>query len=200
MNYPLPGTYFPSCLCSESPPRFEYLAAAHRAYSMSTGIAGISLQRQAGRMDAYPEELEGKRVRPGKNKPLAALKPTTYRDTLYLFPHVGSWGFSPEPKVWHDFLDWFKNLEDVDAPENWVTLVDTGKQVNPKRESLPSRWYRHALSSQRGELGISQGGVAETTSSMWTAHFDTFCMSTPAAFLVFSATYRLGEIAKFENY
>ena len=176
MNYPLPGTYFPSCLCSESPPRFEYLAAAHRAYSMSTGIAGISLQRQAGRMDAYPEELEGKRVRPGKNQPLAALKPTTYRDTLYLFPHVGSWGFSPEPKVWHDFLDWFKNLEDVDAPENWVTLVDTGKQVNPKRESLPSRWYRHALSSQRGELGISQGGVAETTSSMWTAHFDTFCM------------------------
>ena len=87
LNYPLPGTYFPSCLCSESPPRFEYLAAAHRAYSMSTGIAGISLQRQAGRMDAYPEELEGKRVRPGKNQPLAALKPTTYRDTLYLFPH-----------------------------------------------------------------------------------------------------------------
>ena len=38
------------------------------------------------------------------------------------------------------------------------------------------------MSSQRGELGISQG-VAEP-SSTWTAHFDTFCMQeftcTPA--------------------
>ena len=69
---------------------------------MSTGIAGISLQRQAGRMDAYPAALEGKRARPGRHQPLAALKPTKYRDTLYLFPHVGSGGFARDPKVWHD--------------------------------------------------------------------------------------------------
>jgi len=156
--------------------RFEYLAAAHSAYSGNQGIAGISLQRQAARLDAYPEELEGKRAHLGRNQPLAELKPSVARDSLYLFPHVGSWGFSPEPKVWHDFLNWFNKLDDVDAAENWVTPARTGKHVAPEHDSLPTRWYRQALSVQRGELGLSHNGMSGATSSMWTAHFDKFCL------------------------
>ena len=143
---------------------------------MNDGVAGISLQRQGGRLDAYPEELKGRRAHLGRNEPLAELKPAVARDSLYLFPHVGSWGFSPEPQVWHEFLDWFESLEHVDAVENWASLAQVDGQIEPEHESLPARWYRHALNMQRGELGIEHDGVSGTTSSIWTAHFDKFCL------------------------
>jgi hypothetical protein len=50
------------------------------------GVAGISLQRQAARLDDYKDKKKG------------ALAPLTLPkdDGLYLFPHVGSWGFAPD--------------------------------------------------------------------------------------------------------
>mmetsp|Transcript_8380 Transcript_8380/g.25171 ORF Transcript_8380/g.25171 Transcript_8380/m.25171 type:complete len:987 (+) Transcript_8380:64-3024(+) len=159
-----------------SPAWFEYLAAAHRAYLRDVGFAGISLQRQTARVDAYDSELNGKTIHVGRDQALASLRPAVAPGASYLFPHVGSWGFSPEPRVWYAFLDWFDNLKDIDAAENWVTLVHhSHKEAESPHQSLPSRWYGHALNTQRGELSILQMGVHETTSSMWTAHFDTFC-------------------------
>ena len=150
---------------SPHPRRFEYLSAAHDAYATSGDFAGISLQRQAARLDAYPRELAGSPMTSATahghaNEKLAELEPDLPRDSVFLFPHVGSWGFSPEPKVWHAFLQWFASLGDaVDDEAHWASFVDGDQaRVKPRVEALPSRWYRRALHGSRGEAGLLHDG------------------------------------------
>ena len=103
-----------------SPAWFEYLAQAHRVYGSAPNVAGISLQRQKSRLDFYASELglEDKTSKNGraKGKPskLAPLLAEIELDSNYLFPHVGSWGFSPEPRVWYAFRRWMTQLKDAD--------------------------------------------------------------------------------------
>ena len=144
------------------------MSAAHAAYATHGGIAGISLQRQAGRLDSYPHEIRGGsngrvRQKPGPGTAaLAALELDVPIDSTYLFPHVGSWGFSPEPKIWHAFLEWFASLGDaINEEVHWTSFVEGGEndtQAGPRIEALPSRWYRRALHESRGEIGLLRDG------------------------------------------
>jgi len=154
---------------------FEFYAQAVARYAKVESIAGIALQRQASRLDLDAEELgHGQSWRQKPNKELAPLDPNLLGDQVYLFSHVGSWGFAPEPRVWAAFLRWFKSLEDPNAVETW-SLSTNGKPrsntITPFFESLPSRWYRSGLSKSRSELDTLKGGPL----SMWTTHFDVFC-------------------------
>ncbi|KAJ1459408.1 10 TM acyl transferase domain found in Cas1p-domain-containing protein [Pelagophyceae sp. CCMP2097] len=161
---------------------YAYLRAAVRTYSSAPGVAGVSLQRQASRLDAYASELGTKRV---ARNALAPLTPAGVEENeVFLFAHVGSWGFSPEPRVWHAFREWMLALEksgNLDSSKKWAVGADglplgEGTQA---RESLVSRWYRAAIAGQRGEKGMLQDALNPKgqagPSSMWTAHFDRFC-------------------------
>ena len=152
---------------------FEYLSKAVSHYARKPGIAGISLQRQASRLDGvYADDDEGNKKSPRALKPLD-VKDQLDGDLAYLFPHVGSWGFAPEPRVWAAFLKWFSDLEDPDVPSAWsVGTNGEAFDEGPYVEALPSRWYRRALTENRGER---KGLGSASTTAMWTAHFDAFC-------------------------
>lgn len=117
-----------------SPAWLDFLRSAPRIPSS----AGVSLQRQRHRLD-----INGKLGR------------LDIRDGLYLFPHVGSWAFSPDPFFWRDFVDWF---------------LRHSKKVPPIMDSIVQKWYRDSLRVSRRQ-DVNRG----LPDSMWTAHFDWFC-------------------------
>ena len=152
-----------------SPAYFAFLADAYAEYGGGDGVAGVSLQRQAYRLDATARELGDPSAAPNALAPL----PLPNDDGLYLFPHVGPWGFAPEPAVWEAFRAWFRRLDDADAE----THFSVGRDGTPwrergdgYRENLVTRWYRRALNADRGDVLLAPKAAA-----MWTAHFDAFC-------------------------
>ena len=133
---------------------FLYLSEATRNYARAPSVAGIALQRQSRLDGSYEdEEVSGQ-------KRLPALNPEIGDDRAFLFPHVGSWGFAPEPRVWTAFLRWYDGLVDIEDPKFW-SVGTNGESFTegPYIEALPSAWYRRDRNRK----------------SMWTAHFDAFC-------------------------
>ena len=78
----------------------------------------------------------------------------------FLYKLVGTWAFSPHPKNWRLFLDWFNSIEDVDTFDPYVPGIVTsdwlhmhnsmGKRhmtwVNIKHIKLPyTRYYNPLL-------------------------------------------------------
>ena len=102
----------------------------------------------------YASELGDTTAKATALKPLKLPK----RDGVYLFGHVGSWGFAPEPKVWEAFLDWMAEREDdFDADAHFSVGAD-GEPWSARRpgyrESVVSRWYRgRAEGKTWGRLG-----------------------------------------------
>ena len=43
----------------------------------------------------------------------------------FLYKLVGTWAFSPHPKNWRLFLDWFNSIEDVDTFDPYVPGIVT---------------------------------------------------------------------------
>ncbi|KAJ8602088.1 hypothetical protein CTAYLR_001642 [Chrysophaeum taylorii] len=143
-----------------SPAWYEFLRKARTLKR----TAGVSLQRQRYKLDEYDDS--------GK---LSRLK---VRDEVYLFSHVGPWAFSPEPRVWLGFLEWYRNLKDPDSPSAWSSGVDgrplsrarkEEEESSSYRENLIARWYRESLLSTRGDAVRVMRPEA-----MWTAHFDAY--------------------------
>jgi len=141
---------------------FEILSYAIE--NEAEGSAGISLQRQAFRLDAYANEIfenHGRTLLPLPNLPQVG---------LYQFAHVGPWAFSPKPLVWKDFKKWIAintKKQKIDHPSTFSvsadgTIYNQNHKENLYLETLPSRWYRRSLAEGKGD-------------SMWTAHFDNFC-------------------------
>ena len=148
------------------PRRFEYLSAAHDAYTTSGDFAGISLQRQAARLDAYPRELAGSPMTSATahghaNEKLAELEPDLPRDSVFLFPHVGSWGFSPEPKVWHAFLQWFASLGDaVDDETHWASFVERAPTASSTARRRTSTVVAGSVTSATSGLCVTRQQTA----------------------------------------
>ena len=79
---------------------WQWLKAGHAHYAARTDIAGFSLQRHPGTLRI----LRRNEMSTGLN---------------YLFPFVGSWGFSPTARHWEKFSAWarrFQLREHIDKP------------------------------------------------------------------------------------
>ena len=98
-----------------SPFWYSWLMNAWEVYAQRDDIAGLSLQRQT----------------------LVPLKPHSVEqhvgnsDSTFLYPLVGSIGFSPHPTVWKNFLSWIEYLDnnfDVSVPDlitsDWWNELD----------------------------------------------------------------------------
>jgi len=157
--------------------------------------AGVSLQRQAKRLDAYADELGL-----GDNKK-RTLAPLVFFDTeeddeaffYYSFPHVGSWAFSPRPKTWLDFKGWLAGFALREKKKKKGSAFETTAENDPAAwsvgldlvpyaeagdvalyvETLPSRWFRRALLEGGGD--DSGRWRNADPASTWTAHFDAYC-------------------------
>lgn len=143
-----------------SPAWYEFLSMAEAIEPLSS--AGISLQRQGHRLDEYKDEPKLHRL--------------YLDDQLFLFTHVGAWGFSPHPVAWRRFRKWFYRFRDPNDYRAWSTGVD-GLPLDASRsplyrETLVSRWYRDSLRTSRGDSMLVHRARPE---AMWTAHFDCFC-------------------------
>jgi hypothetical protein len=79
-----------------SPVFYRYLQSAWKAYHDRPDIAGITLQRQVLQWSPYPRPV-----------------PVTNAHGAFLYSLVGTWGFSPHPKVWTKFLEWRQNVVDT---------------------------------------------------------------------------------------
>ncbi|KAH8074075.1 N-acetylneuraminate 7-O(or 9-O)-acetyltransferase [Aureococcus anophagefferens] len=154
-----------------SPAWFRFLTDAVAASRGAPGVAGVSLQRQRSRLDGTARELGDAAAAQNKLAPLAPAD-----DGLYVFGHVGPWGFSPEPGVWLAFRKWFRKLGNaVDDEKSYSAGADgtpyAERDARTYRESLVARWYRRSLAAARGDAPTAAGAPG----SMWTAHFDAFC-------------------------
>ena len=93
-----------------SPYFYKYLKAVHKKYDTYPEINGYALQGFTKKHHIrHRSTLEG---------PTGSL--------VFLYPVLGTWGFSPVTTTWINFLDWFyslRNLTDVDPyiPDNIVS-------------------------------------------------------------------------------
>ncbi|KAJ8602577.1 hypothetical protein CTAYLR_008775 [Chrysophaeum taylorii] len=135
---------------------FEFL---ERAVGVKN-VAGVSLQRQPYRLDGYGKEFGLKK------RTMAPLFREDDDAEIFAFAHVGSWGFSPDPWVWLEFLRTF-DVDKWSVSADGLPRAEAVASGAPFRESLPSRWYRQS----------------ENRASTWTAHFDAF-MAEKGLFVV----------------
>ncbi|KAK7250103.1 N-acetylneuraminate 7-O(or 9-O)-acetyltransferase [Aureococcus anophagefferens] len=140
-----------------SPAWFRFLTDAVAASRGAPGVAGVSLQRQRSRLDGTARELGDAAAAQNKLAPLAPAD-----DGLYVFGHVGPWGFSPEPGVWLAFRKWFRKLGNaVDDEKSYSAGADgtpyAERDARTYRESLVARWYRRSLAAARGDAPTAAG-------------------------------------------
>lgn len=113
----------------------RWLWMVHEKYDSYPSVNGYSLQGESIRhaTDAVAEPLQG-----------------PAGQTVFLYPVLGSWGFSPNTERWRDFLRWYQN----------VTVNSKG--FIPHVPSLqPSHWY----------VALHKAGRAETMWTMWHIYF-----------------------------
>ena len=126
---------------------------SHSPTPQKSSTDAVAFAESSGRR-RYASELGDTKAKATALKPLKLPK----RDGVYLFGHVGSWGFAPEPKVWEAFLDWMAEREDdFDADAHFSVGAD-GEPWSARRpgyrESVVSRWYRgRAEGKTWGRLG-----------------------------------------------
>lgn len=170
-----------------SPAWFEFLELTLEFTRHEPRLAGISLQRQPYRLDAYANEVVSAPTKNANSMAPLFLEDLEQNDELYAFAHVGPWAFSPEPWVWFHFLTWFDRLDDYTHQHVWSVASDGSPRADaeasglPFTESLPSRWYRALLAKPRwtpawpGSNSRSRSTRATPNeNSMWTAHFGAF--------------------------
>lgn len=149
-----------------SPYFWQWLRAGHKAYENRPDIAGFTLQRDPGTLRI----IDRKKIEPSQN---------------FLFPFVGSWGFSPTSKHWNNFTRWariYQKHEHLYKPyvvgtiftEWYKTFEKQGRcpgrncmwtQLHLKYTSMfPDRYtvyancpYETSLSSNYRETGVHYG-------------------------------------------
>ncbi|XP_060597005.1 uncharacterized protein LOC132750932 [Ruditapes philippinarum] len=112
---------------------WKYLRMVHRKYDNRSDINGFALQ---GYSRTFSLEHNITTLR----------GPEDY--TVFHFPVLGSWGFSPSTKNWKQFLDWFYS-EDKSSFKPYVP------------GNIASDWY---------EI-LSSGGKANTMWTMWHIYY-----------------------------
>ena len=76
---------------SVSPHAWKWIKAVNNKYGNRSDVLGITLQMQRVQFAI------------GGQKTVRAPS----EDTVFMYRRMGSWGFSPHPRVWADFQDWF---------------------------------------------------------------------------------------------
>ena len=114
---------------SVSPYALRWLKAAHNRYGTRDDIQGYTLT--SGPMTGHA--IGGKAIKIDKS------------DSAFLYRVLGSFGFSPHPKIWREFQDWFHKAVKDTAFHPYVpnTLMDV--------------WYR----------GFEKKGTQDTMWTMW---------------------------------
>ena len=95
----------------------------HKLYSNRTDISGFSLQSADKVKNMY-----GK-----KSFPLLVPR----HHPLYLYRIFGSWGFSPDRRVWAEFLTWYDRVKGNPSFHPYVPGI------------LPTLWYKNFLAAKR---------------------------------------------------
>lgn len=121
-----------------SPFAYRWLKAAYEKYRRREDVAGITLQ------DEYIITASGRRRGVKLKTPEAT--------PIYGYKIVGPWGFSPHPKQWTRFQDWYHQNASVNSSFR-PYLTEAG---------LYDTWYRDMESQGRSD-------------SMWIMHFVYFC-------------------------
>lgn len=114
-----------------SPYFYRYLKIVHRKYGYLPFVNGFSLQGESikhngkGRLDMPKEH------------------------GVFLYPTLGTWGFSPNQKNWVKFVNWFTEIQ---HDQSVVPLVP---------DNIASEWYQTYIST----------GRAETMWEMWHIYY-----------------------------
>jgi hypothetical protein len=117
-----------------SPYFYKYLKMVHKKYDRLRDVNGYALQGSSIKLSLNPSRglLEG---------PKDAL--------VYLYPVVGSWGFSPNTRNWIRFINWF-NFSCENSP------------IDPMiPNSISYKWYK----------GFKKSGKTDTMWTIWHAYF-----------------------------
>ncbi|XP_076471268.1 uncharacterized protein LOC143301102 [Babylonia areolata] len=107
-----------------SPYFARWLRKAHEKYDGYPGVNGYSMQGESIR-HAYGS--------PGSNIQCPS------GETVFLYPVLGSWGFSPNTAMWREFLRWY---HEASQNPKFLPLVPGLK---------PSGWYQSLAKSGRGD-------------------------------------------------
>ncbi|XP_060576840.1 uncharacterized protein LOC132734142 [Ruditapes philippinarum] len=113
-----------------SPYFYKYLKLVHRKYDSYPDVNGYALQGSTIKHSVRDSsQLQG---------PKGSL--------VFLYPVLGTWGFSPNPKKWIKFLDWFavasRNKDyQLNVPGNVVSDWYRQFQREGKTSSIWSIWH-----------------------------------------------------------
>jgi len=118
---------------SISPYAYRWLRAAYRFYGDDETLAGVTIQG-----DGLIVATNGTRLK----------VPTNRRAFLYRM--IGSWGYSPSPRVWRNFQDWYHKMSNDTEFRPYVSGL------------LMTKWFK---SFERDN----------TSDSMWTMWFIYYC-------------------------
>lgn len=130
---------------------YRWLKAAHRKYVDYKDYAGTSLWS-----DFVVAHNTMKRLKVAKNQ------------SAFMYTCLGTWGFSPQPKLWAEFQDWYHETRSSPNASKFHPYVEG---------ALPTSWYKQF------EASGTQDGMWE----MWFIYF----ADMKKAFTVFN---NLGEM------
>ncbi|ELU11776.1 hypothetical protein CAPTEDRAFT_203658, partial [Capitella teleta] len=110
-----------------APLAYKWLKAIHAKYDHRNDISGYTLQMQNVNIVA------------GRKRPLFAPK----TEQVFMYPVLGTWGYSPHPRSWRNFQDWVHAVRD--SPGNkfrpFVPGLDQiNRWYNPRTDTLQSMW------------------------------------------------------------
>lgn len=113
-----------------SPYFYKFLKLAHEKYDGNPNINGYALQSVS--------------IKHGTNSKGFIHGPRD--DPVFLYPVIGTWGFSPNTKNWADFIDWFSvKYRERDfhpyVPGNVVTVWYKTFQQSGKASEIWSIWH-----------------------------------------------------------
>ena len=119
-----------------SPYFYRWLKLVHKKYDGAENINGYTLQ--------------GVSI---KHSGESGMIDVSKDNTVYLYPVIGTWGFSPNKRNWYKFIEWFSNTFPND---NFHPLVPG---------NVVTDWYRTFLKS----------GQSETMWSIWHIYYAWMC-------------------------
>ena len=117
-----------------SPHAYRWLKAVHEKYDQRSDVSGYTLQ------------MENVQFKSGERGPMIAPK----TETVFMYPVIGTWGYSPHNLRWREFQDWYH-----EAVQN--------KSFHPYvPEIISTTWYKAA----------EKAGNSHTIWEIWHHYFN----------------------------
>lgn len=108
---------------------YRWLINVHRKYDDRMDLAGYALQGRSMKHGGAAGNLRG-----------------TDKDVCFMYPILGTWGYSPHRKNWLRFVEWYRNVSRDQTfqplvpgilPSQWWTIF----QKQGKTEGMWSMWH-----------------------------------------------------------